>query len=46
MDENCTGQAEMPRYVCHKEVHALKIERIEFERSFMNGGNEQTFGDF
>lgn len=23
-----TPQAEMPRYRCHKEVHALKIERL------------------
>lgn len=29
MEEQAT--AEMPRYKCHKEVHALKIKDIEFE---------------
>ena len=29
MGELGTAQAEMPKYRCHKEVHALKIGRIE-----------------
>lgn len=33
MDETA---AEMPRYKCHKEVHALKIERVETPGSSMN----------
>ena len=24
-------EMEMPRYVCHKRVHALEIERVEYE---------------
>jgi hypothetical protein len=26
------SQAEMPRYQCHKQVHALKIAAMEFDR--------------
>jgi hypothetical protein len=45
MDENCTDQAEMPKYVCHKEVHALKIERIEFDTDkAKEDGNRETDG--
>jgi hypothetical protein len=44
MDENCTGQAEMPRYVCHKEVHALKIERIEFDCDKARESGRETDG--
>ena len=45
MDENCTAQAEMPRYVCHKEVHALKIERIEFDTDkAKEDGDRETDG--
>lgn len=29
--EDGGAQSEMPRYRCHKEVHALKIERIQFD---------------
>ena len=28
-DTACCAQREMPRYKCHKDVHALKIEAIE-----------------
>lgn len=28
-DNNTGAMAEMPRYKCHKEVHALKIAKIE-----------------
>ncbi len=28
--EETVGKAELPRYKCHKEVQALKIEKIEF----------------
>ena len=45
MDDNCTAQCEMPRYVCHKEVHALKIERIEFDIDIAKeDGDRETDG--
>lgn len=28
MDEQSTVQSEMPKYKCHKEVHALKIHEV------------------
>jgi hypothetical protein len=34
---------EMPRYKCHKEVHALKIEDIVFDHE-KRGPNEETDG--
>lgn len=35
--KNDTAQAEMPRYKCHKEVHALRIADIEYCDSVKHG---------
>jgi hypothetical protein len=33
-----TPQREMPRYQCHKIVHALRIKSVEFDAPQGNGG--------
>src|SRR5512133_1338340 len=44
-DELDTGvQAEMPRYSCHKEVHALKIADIDRDVERANIENRETDG--
>jgi len=34
--------AEMPKYVCHKEVHALKIKAIDHDNEISGGPNKAT----
>ena len=43
-ENNCQDSVEMPRYVCHKEVHALKIEKIEFDIDKAKEINRETDG--
>jgi len=38
------ASAEMPRYKCHKEVWALKIASIEFDRDKASTENRETDG--
>lgn len=38
------GAAEMPRYKCHKEVWALKIKNIEFDRDKARQEQRETDG--
>ena len=43
-DQNCQEEKrELPKYSCHKEVHALKIKNIEYIDS--DGGIEITPAD-
>jgi hypothetical protein len=35
---------EMPKYKCHKEVHALKIKAIQFDRDIAKAENRETDG--
>ena len=35
---------EMPKYKCHKEVHALKIAKIEFDYDKATEENRETDG--
>lgn len=37
-------QTELPRYKCHKEVWALKIERIEYDNTKAQAEQRQTDG--
>ncbi len=37
-------QAEMPKYKCHKTVHAFKIEKIELDIDKANTENRETDG--
>ncbi len=42
---NDTGAAaEMPKYKCHKIVHALKIERIDLDSDKAHTENRETDG--
>lgn len=36
--------AEMPRYKCYKEVHALKIERIDLDSTVASTEGRETDG--
>jgi hypothetical protein len=36
--------AEMPKYKCHKTVHALRIEKIELDIDKANAENRETDG--
>lgn len=38
------ASTEMPRYRCHKEVWALKIERIEYDNAIAQRENRETDG--
>lgn len=38
------AQIEMPRYKCHKEVHALKIERIQLDADTARVEGRETDG--
>ena len=42
--EDCQVSVEMPRYKCHKEVWALKISAIEFDRTKADAENRETDG--
>ncbi len=42
--ENCQVQAEMPKYKCSKEVHALKIKEIASDVDAANTENRETDG--
>lgn len=37
-------QAEMPRYKCHKEVHALKIKVLQLDSDLAQNENRETDG--
>ncbi len=41
---NPTTCCEMPRYKCHKEVHALKISDIEADSKIAQRENRETTG--
>lgn len=44
MNQECQAAAEMPRYKCHKEVWALKIKAIEFDRDKARDEGRETDG--
>ncbi len=44
MEEDNNTCREMPKYKCHKEVHALKIKLIEFDRDLAQKDNRETDG--
>jgi len=44
MSEDNTVLSEFPKYICHKEVHALKIESILFDRDVARNQCRQTDG--
>ena len=48
MSENTEGQSgvftELPKYKCHKVVHALKIEGIKFDSEVAKEENRETDG--
>ena len=39
-----SNSAGMPRYKCHKEVHALQIDSIEFDAGIASLENRETDG--
>lgn len=42
--QDCSNSAEMPRYRCHKEVWALHIRSIAFDRDAAQSENRETDG--
>lgn len=43
-EQESAASMEMPRYRCFKEVHALKIREIEFDRTAAEKENRETDG--
>ena len=46
MNEQCDQNAsmEMPKYICHKQVHALKIAKIKHDHVAAIAENRETDG--
>jgi hypothetical protein len=44
MTKEIEANAEMPRYKCHKEVHALKIKLIVLDSEMAKRENRETDG--
>lgn len=43
--EACEPQCEMPKYKCHKEVHALEIAKITFDEDEARKEGRETTGE-
>lgn len=43
-DQFTGAQAEMPRYKCHKEVHALKIDAVHLDADVAKSEGRETNG--
>lgn len=44
LEQQLAASMEMPRYKCHKEVHALKIERVQLDRDDARVEGRETDG--